>query len=100
MQKSIAVAFLAGAALLFAGSAGAQSVVDIKGVWKGDAQNIVDGPANHHPPSGTGIRPAAKYLLSDQTFTMTIDGQDGRRFWGTMASSRKTERLIGSFSVD
>jgi hypothetical protein len=31
---------------------------------------------------------------------VVIEGQDGRRFWGTTSSASKTERLIGSLSVD
>jgi hypothetical protein len=102
-MKRFAYIVATGAVMLMvgaAGSASAQSPIDLKGTWVGTGQNIVDGPANHHPPTGAGVKPAAKYRLSDQTFTMTIEGQDGRRFWGTMASSNKTERLIGSLSVD
>jgi hypothetical protein len=95
-MATVAVVLTVGAAA----SASAQNSIDLKGIWVGNGQNIVDGPANHHPPAGAGVKPAAKYRLSDQTFTMTIEGQDGRRFWGTMASPNKTERLIGSLSVD
>ena len=102
-MKRFAYIMATGAVMLAvgaAGSASAQNSIDLKGIWVGNGQNIVDGPANHHPPTGAGVKPAAKYRLSDQTFTMTIEGQDGRRFWGTMASPNKTERLIGSLSVD
>lgn len=100
MRNSVRLAALA-AGLMLAETAGANAqVVDMKGTWVGNAQNIVDGPANHHPQSGPGVRPADTHRLSDQAFTMRIDGQDGRRFWGTIGTAGKTERVIGSFSTD
>ncbi|MBS0542107.1 MAG: hypothetical protein JSR47_25320 [Proteobacteria bacterium] len=100
MTRIVAMAALA-AGLSLAVTAGAQAqTVDMKGTWTGDAQNIVSGPANHHPSTGPGVRPADAHRLSDQKFTMKIDGQDGRRFWGTIGTASKTERVIGSFSTD
>lgn len=88
-------------AVLVVGSAQAQStVIDIKGTWIGHAQNIVEGSAHHHQRGAAGTKEAGKFLLSDQTFTFRFEGQDGRRFWGTISSATKTERLIGSFSTD
>jgi hypothetical protein len=90
-----------GAGMLFVGSVQAQStVVDIKGTWVGHAQNIVEGPAHHHQRGAAGVKESGKFLLSDQTFTFRFEGQDGRRFWGTISSATKTERIVGSFSTD
>jgi hypothetical protein len=100
MGKMGVIVLLGSVAILAAGRADAQSVPDLKGTWSGNPQAIVDGPANHHPPGADGTKPAAKYRLSEPTFTLTIEGQDGRRFWGTTASPMKTERIIGSLSVD
>lgn len=89
------------ATVLVVGSVQAQStVVDIKGTWIGNAQNIVEGSAHHHQRGAAGTKEVGKFLLSDQTFTFRFEGQDGRRFWGTISSATKTERLIGSFSTD
>ena len=90
-----------GVALLGATPAAAQRVFDMRGTWTGLAEAIVDGPANHHlPPGAAGVKPAGRFRLSQQQFTVVIDGQEGRRFWGTTASSTRRERLIGSLSFD
>lgn len=79
----------------------AEHMIDLKGTWKGTSQTIVDGSSAHHPAAGApGVRGAGKYRLSEQPFTLTVEGQDGRRFWGTIASPAHSERVIGSLSVD
>jgi hypothetical protein len=89
------------AATLVAGEANAQNIIDMKGTWTATNQAIVDGPVIHHPPAGDpATKPAAKARLTEVPFTLVIEGQDGRRFWGTTSSPRHTERLIGSLSVD
>ncbi len=102
MYKSGAITIIAAAAAMIAsGEAAAQTIIDMKGTWTGTAEAIVDGPAQHHPaPGADGTRPAGKYRLSEQSFTLAIEGQTGRRFWGTTSSASKTERIIGSLSVD
>lgn len=102
MHKSGAITILAAAAAMMAtGEAGAQTITDMKGTWTGTAEAIVDGPAQHHPaPGAPGTKPAGKFRLSEQAFTLAIEGQTGRRFWGTTSSASKTERIIGSLSVD
>ena len=86
---------------LIAAAANAQNIVDMKGTWIGQAEAIVDGPAQHHPaPGAAGTAPAGKYRLSEPTFTLVIEGQSGRRFWGTTSSATHTERLLGSLSFD
>ena len=100
--RTIALALAAG---LVAGTvampASAQRVFDMRGTWTGMAEAIVDGPANHHPPPGAaGIRPAGRFRLSQQQFTIEVLGQEGRRFWGTTASSTRRERIIGSLAAD
>lgn len=87
-----------GAALLIvgAGSAGAQTYMNM---WIGTGEAIVDGPSAHHLPTDPA-KPAATFRLRQQTFTYKIEGQDGRRFWGSIASEHVTERLIGSLSAN
>src|ERR1700733_4145008 len=95
MPKSGPAAIAVAAAVFIAGDAGAQTIIDMKGTWTGTAEAIVDRPAQHHPaPGSAGTKPAGKFRLSEQPFTLV------RRFWGTTASATKTERLIGSLSVD
>jgi hypothetical protein len=73
---------------------------DMKGVWQGNNEGLVDGPATHHSKEVTS-RPAGKFHIDSQPFTYTIDGQDGRFFWGTMASQFvKNIRMLGTVSND
>jgi hypothetical protein len=74
---------------------------DMKGTWKGTGEAIIDGVTGYHPPGAAGTKPTGNYRLRAVTYTYTIDGQDGRRFWGSVSSdSVANERLIGSFAVD
>jgi|HubBroStandDraft_6_1064221.scaffolds.fasta_scaffold33509_2 hypothetical protein len=95
--KSALVA-VAGMALA-AGGASAQEIPELKGTWTGDAPVIVAG-ASRHQPAGSDARAAGNYRLANQTMTYAIEGQDGRRFWGTLSSPKATERLIGSLAID
>jgi len=80
--------------------AAAPAVPDLKGTWVGKGESIVDGPAGHHPPGATA-KPASTYRLREDTFTVRIEGQDGKRVWGTVSSpQRANERLIGSVAAD
>jgi len=91
---------LAFAMVLAAGAAQAQAqVIDLKGTWTGVSEAILEGPAAHHGrPDAAGA--GSRFKLSQQPFTYTIEGQDGRRFWGKVSSPVATERVIGSLSVD
>lgn len=95
------VAGLGFAVTLITTTANAQNIIDMKGTWTGTVEAIVDGPALHHPAPGQGgAKPAGKFRLSEQPFTLVIEGQSGRRFWGTTSSPTGTERLMGSVSID
>ena len=73
---------------------------DMKGTWQGNNEGLVDGPAMHHPKDANS-RPAGKYRIDRQTFTYTIDGQDGRLFWGTVGGQFvKNIRVLGTISND
>lgn len=101
MHKSAFALVATVAAMTVAGGAGAQNITDLKGTWTGTAEAVVDGPAQHHPaPGAAGTNPAGKFRLSEQPFTVVVEGQSGRRFWGTTSSATKTERILGSLSVD
>lgn len=72
------------------------SIPDLRGTWKGESESVVFG-AGAHPHHGSGAQEGAIRFTS-QTFTMTIDKQDGRRFSGTFSSPRQTETVIGVVS--
>ena len=72
------------------------SIPDLRGTWKGESESVVFGAGNH-PHHGSG-RPEGETRFTSQTFTMTIDKQDGRRFAGTFSSQRSTETVIGVVS--
>src|SRR3569623_130641 len=91
-----------GVALLVASSAFAQTAgpANMVGTWKGKNEALVDGPATHHPSDAKG-QPAGRYRLRQHQITYKIEGQDGRRFWGTMSSEQQANiRLLGSLSHD
>ena len=80
-----------------AGIAAAQDtsqLPDLKGRWVGTNEAIVLGTPLHH---GSG---ANQPRLNTLEFTITIEGQDGRRFWGTAASQRDREPILGVIGFD
>jgi hypothetical protein len=74
--------------------------LDMKGTWKGTGEAIIDGLPTAHPPAAAGTSSAGNYRLRATTYTYKIEGQDGRRFWGTVTSDAVNERLLGSLSAD
>jgi hypothetical protein len=82
-----------------AGLANAQPVISLVGTWTGTAQAIADG-ASTHLPADASSRPAGPYQLRDFPFTLRIDGQDGRRFWGVGLSGDQSKRIVGTVSAD
>ncbi|MBT6204819.1 MAG: hypothetical protein P8Q36_06190 [Alphaproteobacteria bacterium] len=66
---------------------------ELIGVWTGTTEAVVIGDPLHHQP---GEMPH----LSMVALTITIEGQDGRRFWGTIASPDHTENLVGVIAND
>ena len=61
---------------------------DLTGVWSGTSESVVIGDTLHHEP---GDMPH----LSEKAFTFTVEGQDGRRFWGTLSSADDSEPVVG-----
>ena len=72
---------------------------DLKGIWKGIGEAIVDGAAATHPRKAES-RLAGKYRLRKQEYSFTIEGQDGRRFWGAMQAGEANIPMLGSLSSD
>lgn len=63
-------------------------VPDLTGVWKGTSQSVAMGKLGHTEPST-----APKFLRAD--FTLTIEKQEGQTFYGTKASAKGKETVLG-----
>lgn len=89
MSKLALVAILSG--LFVATPAAAQTgVPDVRGTWKGDSESIILGSGNAHH-----LAPAvATPRMNSVAFTLTVDKQDGRRFYGTFTSARTNDTVI------
>jgi hypothetical protein len=64
------------------------------GAWKGSSETVVLGDHEHHQAGTQEPR------LSSLAFTLTVQGQDGRRFWGTVESAHFKESLLAVFRTD
>jgi hypothetical protein len=53
----------------------------------------------HHPANEPG-KAVGEYRLREVKFSYRIEGQDGTRFWGSLTSPYRTERLMGSIAAD
>ena len=97
MKYSLAAMLLTLAVAAPAGMSAAQDAAampDLKGKWVGTSEAMVLGSAAHHDDGDAGPR------LSEVEFTMAVDGQDGRRFWGTVSSAKSSEDFMGVIGFD
>lgn len=79
----------------YAGIAAAGApILNLKGTWTGTSESIERGNALHHAPHRDNPH------LDNVAFTLTITGQDGRRFWGTVSSKRGHEPVTGVIAYD
>lgn len=65
-----------------------KAVYDVTGVWKGASDTVAMGKLGHTEASET-----PKFLHKD--WTLTIDKQDGANFYGTKASDKGKETVLG-----
>lgn len=72
----------------------AAALPDLKGNWVGTSETVLLGSAAHHEDGEAGPR------LSEVEFTMAVEGQDGRRFWGTFTSAKSSETFMGVIGFD
>ncbi len=85
---------LGGTAAALATVATTRAAVDEKpklpvvvGEWTGKSETLVlDGPAATRP------------RLEEATSTMSVEGQDGRRFWGKLGSASSADPFVALFS--
>ena len=88
MHRSILAAAVL-TALASASAAAQNAVPDLVGTWTGTSESIVLTAGNpHHPGKAKGPR------LSNVPFTLVIEKQDGRRFYGTFSSAKQKETVI------
>jgi len=69
-------------------------IPDLRGTWKGESESLVLGGGNDHH---SATRPAEPELRS-VPFTLTVEKQDGRRFYGTFSSPRSSEKVLAVIS--
>jgi hypothetical protein len=74
-------------------------VPDVRGTWSGISQVIIDGATANHPANAPA-HAASRFRLREAEFTYRIEGQDGGRFWGTITSTYRVERVIGVIAAD
>ncbi|MCB1494900.1 MAG: hypothetical protein KDJ86_03865 [Bauldia sp.] len=98
-SHTIRAAFAAAAVILLPTVAlAADDVPDITGTWTGKTYTIVAGKGGHWPQNmGTFEKPG----LFEKDLKITLTGQDGRRFWGTVTITADggptDEPFIGEF---
>ena len=61
---------------------------DVTGVWKGTSDSVSMGKLGHGEPS-------AEPKFQHVEWTLTIDKQEGRTFYGSKASARGKETVVG-----
>jgi hypothetical protein len=65
-----------------------KAVPDLVGVWKGSSESVAMGRLDHADAAS-----APTFLRID--WTLTIEKQEGRTFYGTRASARGKETVVG-----
>jgi len=95
MSKLAAALLCVAVAVPFAG-ASAQEISDLTSVWTGISSSVVRG----NPPHHQSTEPAGEVRISERDFAMTIEGQEGRTFWGAIGSADTTEGIVGAIAAD
>lgn len=72
-------------------------IPNLRGQWVGTNEAIVMGNAPHHPLDSS---PQDKPRMTSVEFTLIVEGQDGRRFWGVSASRQFKEAFVGMVRFD
>lgn len=82
------VGLLAAAAPVLAKEKKEKNVPDVTGVWKGTSDTVAVGKLGH-------VQPAATPTFLHVAWTLTIDKQEGPVFYGTKASAKAKETVVG-----
>ena len=69
---------------------------DMRGQWKGTNDGVVLGSGMYHRD---GNKPGEPRTVSKE-FTLNIKGQEGRKFWGEIASKEDVGPTVGVFASD
>ncbi len=75
-MRILAVALLIGSTSI---ACAQEKVPNLKGTWIGTSRAIIFGHNAYHPGAE---RPSDPPRVHEQSYTMRIDGQDGRLLWG------------------
>ena len=70
-------------------------IPNLVGTWKGTSESVVIGSNPHHPGA-----PGNEPRFTSVAFTLKIEKQEGRRFYGTFSSERANEKVIAVISQD
>ncbi len=74
------------------------AVPDLTGTWTGDFRTVIFGNNSHHPGEESVASPPR---IREIEFTIDVEGQDGRLFWGHSWSDPATrEPFAGSLTAD
>ncbi len=65
-----------------------KEVTDLTGVWKATTNSVVMGNTLHHDPAAA---PAFRHI----EMSMTIEKQEGAMFYGSWASPKTKETMVG-----
>ena len=66
---------------------------EMRGTWKGDSHSIAVGGGPHHPDTKSD-----EPRFTSVPFTLVVDKQDGRRFFGTFSSAQHSETVVAVVS--
>src|SRR3990170_5108718 len=97
MKIAIRIAALTLLALLLGPAQAEQAFPNLVGKWSGTAQAVVVGSGGYRPGSRT--LEDAPYT-DERVFNYSIEGQEGRRFWGRIESGSRTEPFAAAISFD
>jgi hypothetical protein len=90
---TLAAALAAAPAALCAPAAADTQMPEMRGTWKGDSHSVVLGGGPHHPDTKSD-----EPRFTSVPFTLVVDKQDGRRFFGTFSSAQHSETVVAVFS--
>ncbi len=83
-------ALAAAPAALFAADA---QMPEMRGTWKGESHTVALGGGPHHPDTKSD-----EPRFTSVPFTLVVDKQDGRRFFGTFSSAQHSETVVAVVS--